>query len=78
MIFKVPSNPNHSMISMSGFSVLRICLHIQGFSRSIIMKAIKDSAKVLICFGTSADGWKDTDQPVLPSLAKTLLGIYLL
>lgn len=40
------------------------------------MRAIKDQTKVLMCFGTSADRQKDRDHPALPSLAKTLVGIY--
>lgn len=40
------------------------------------MRTIKDPTEVIICFGTSAVGQKNTDQPVLPSLAKTLVGIY--
>lgn len=47
--------------------------HTGNQQKEIIMKAIKDPTKVLICFGTTANGQKDTHQPVLPSLEKLQL-----
>lgn len=53
---------------------VQTCLHTLGISKKRLLRAIKDPAKVLICFGTSAEWQKDTDQPVLPSLENLWLG----